>query len=144
MERYDKSDFLLVEFTWVDKGLLFICSTWRYIRMIHLSAMCVKRVYSAPFFEVLSNKRCRISLFVLPVLRNVVSPLRLLLGSVDLNQHQPCPICRQPLIGSSSLHGPLTLQINLEHCLELSSHNFLMHLSRHPPKCSIPKEVGGE
>ena len=91
MERYDESDFLLVAFTWVDKSLLFICSAWRYIRTIHLSATCVKRVYSIPFFDVLSNKRRRLVCSFLPVLRNVVSSLHLLLGSVDLNDASPVP-----------------------------------------------------
>ena len=52
------------------------------------------------------------------------------------------PYC--PFIGGKPLHGPLALQVNLEHCLELSSHNLLMYLGCYPPKCSMPEETRGE
>ena len=79
-----------------------------------------------------------------PVLRDVAYTLCLLLRSVGLNRRRPRPICQQPLIGAKSLHGPLSLQVKSEHCLELSSHNILMHLDCCPPKCSMPKEASGK
>ena len=80
----------------------------------------------------------------MPVLRDAVSPLSLLLGSVGFNRRQPRLTRRQSLIGGKPLHGHLALQVNLEHYLELSYHSLIMHLGRPPPKCSIPEEASAK
>ena len=79
-----------------------------------------------------------------PVPCNVAYALCLLHHPVGLNRRRPRPIRQQLFIGAKPLHGPLALQVNLEHDLELSSHNILMHLDCCPPKCSIPEEASGK
>ena len=79
-----------------------------------------------------------------PVPCNVAYTLCLLYHSVGLNRRRPHPICQRPLTRSKPLHGSLALQVSLEHYLELSSHNILVHLGCCPPKHSMPEETRDE
>ena len=80
-----------------------------------------------------------------PVPRNAVSYSKLLLlDPGSRHRRQPNHIPRQTLVGVKSLHRPHPLSHYMEYHLELSCHDFLVHLGCSASQYPMSQEESGE
>ena len=130
-------------FLLVDSDFLFIyLRARRYIKTIYLSATCI--LIFACIRHRLNDAHCkwyRNTQCYSPVPLNVVFYLNLLLDSEYIYRREPRPFLRRPFVHGKSLYRRRALPNNLEHCVELSSHNLFMYLGRRAPEHPMPEET---
>ena len=130
-------------FLLVDSDFLFIyLRARRYIKTIYLSTTCI--LIFACIRHRLNDAHCkwyRNTQYYSPVPLNVVFYLNLLLDSEYIYRREPRPYLRRPFVHGKSLYRRRALPNNLEHRVELSSHNLFVYLGRRAPEHPMPEET---